>query len=378
MKLLSKFKRIKISKMLIAISVSFMVPIIYLLYFAFNGYNGYIEFADKEIKGVELLLKIKPIMLNLSEVIYKIEQGNTAENSISIQIVNDLTILNEKYSQYEDNLKINLENLKANQKERIHPTELIKNYKNAQQNIENLKLVYSDLLSLITKVGDASNLILDPDLDSYYLMDVILLAIPQSLNRMYELKKEIPKIISLDSFDLDRRIYLSVFNSAFKQSDIDRINADLATTFEQDANFYDISESLKTKISPVMNNINDQFKSQFEELQKSSNMESFPNIQTIGSNNDKLIYSMSELWDVSNQELIILLNKRISSYVIDRNKTLLIAALFILLAYYLIYVISKHIRLLFLRMIDFMMLLSKGYVKETDIEIAKFEEYLSK
>lgn len=35
----------------------------------------------------------------------------------------------------------------------------------------------------IVHAGDKSNLILDPDLDSYYLMDAALVAIPQALDR---------------------------------------------------------------------------------------------------------------------------------------------------------------------------------------------------
>jgi methyl-accepting chemotaxis protein len=34
------------------------------------------------------------------------------------------------------------------------------------------------LISLLTKVGDASNLILDPDLDSYYVMDMLVVKLP--------------------------------------------------------------------------------------------------------------------------------------------------------------------------------------------------------
>ena len=37
---------------------------------------------------------------------------------------------------------------------------------------------------MITHAGDTSNLILDPDLDSYYLMDVTLLALPETLSRL--------------------------------------------------------------------------------------------------------------------------------------------------------------------------------------------------
>src|SRR5205823_13685976 len=42
----------------------------------------------------------------------------------------------------------------------------------------------SDIRTLITHAGDNSNLILDPDLDSYYLMDVTLLALPQTQDRL--------------------------------------------------------------------------------------------------------------------------------------------------------------------------------------------------
>ena len=38
--------------------------------------------------------------------------------------------------------------------------------------------------TMITHAGDTSNLILDPDLDSYYLMDVTLLALPQTQDRI--------------------------------------------------------------------------------------------------------------------------------------------------------------------------------------------------
>ena len=36
---------------------------------------------------------------------------------------------------------------------------------------------------MITHVGDTSNLILDPDLDSFYTMDMTLVALPQTQDR---------------------------------------------------------------------------------------------------------------------------------------------------------------------------------------------------
>ena len=39
-------------------------------------------------------------------------------------------------------------------------------------------VLVNDVRTMITHAGDMSNLILDPDLDSYYLMDATLLALP--------------------------------------------------------------------------------------------------------------------------------------------------------------------------------------------------------
>ncbi len=45
----------------------------------------------------------------------------------------------------------------------------------------------TQIRALITRIGDKSNLILDPDLDTYYVMDVVLLKLPDLLQRMAEL-----------------------------------------------------------------------------------------------------------------------------------------------------------------------------------------------
>src|SRR5690606_22702779 len=36
--------------------------------------------------------------------------------------------------------------------------------------------------TLVARIGDGSNLILDPDLDSYYVMDMLLLKVPAAIN----------------------------------------------------------------------------------------------------------------------------------------------------------------------------------------------------
>ena len=46
----------------------------------------------------------------------------------------------------------------------------------------------SDLIALVSQVGNSSKLILDPDLDSYYLMDAVVLKLPELSNQLAELR----------------------------------------------------------------------------------------------------------------------------------------------------------------------------------------------
>src|SRR5207253_2745297 len=54
----------------------------------------------------------------------------------------------------------------------------------AESRAEKQLHLVADIRTMITHAGDTSNLILDPDLDSYYLMDATLLALPQAQDRL--------------------------------------------------------------------------------------------------------------------------------------------------------------------------------------------------
>jgi hypothetical protein len=56
--------------------------------------------------------------------------------------------------------------------------------------------IVSHVRTMITHAGDTSNLILDPDLDSYYLMDVTLLALPQTEDRLHQIATEVANLLA--------------------------------------------------------------------------------------------------------------------------------------------------------------------------------------
>lgn len=109
----------------------------------------------------------------------------------------------------------------------------------------------ADLRNMVTHLGDMSNLILDPDLDSYYLMDITLLALPQAQDRIQNVIVEMEPIIRRKSVTLEERIKASVFASMMSESDLERIKADIQTALNEDPNFYGKSDSLEAKINPA-------------------------------------------------------------------------------------------------------------------------------
>ncbi len=73
---------------------------------------------------------------------------------------------------------------------------------------------YSDLISeirgLISYAGDKSNLILDPDLDSYYIMDATLLKLPENMDLIYQILTYGKDIVEKKSLTPDEKTELIV------------------------------------------------------------------------------------------------------------------------------------------------------------------------
>ncbi len=110
--------------------------------------------------------------------------------------------------------------------------------------------ITSHVRTMITHSGDTSNLILDPDLDSYYLMDATLLALPQLEERIQQLaltteqiRGNVPNETALRRLEIAR---------AFLQSDWDRVMAGVRTSIIEDPNFHGPSPSLEATLIPLL------------------------------------------------------------------------------------------------------------------------------
>jgi signal transduction histidine kinase len=146
----------------------FLAPVAMLLAMFLQEQQRGIDFAIKEIRGVELAIEIKKAGLAIDNAVYSTKSSGTLNSSMFIS-ASELVRANRQYGDgFETNDLVN----------QIAEGMLDSAATGSLSNIE-AGPVSSKVRSLLAQVGDASNLILDPDLDSYYLMDMLVVRLPE-------------------------------------------------------------------------------------------------------------------------------------------------------------------------------------------------------
>jgi len=114
----------------------------------------------------------------------------------------------------------------------------------------NGKLV-SAIRTMITHAGDLSNLILDTDLDSYYLVDITLATLPQTQQRLSDTTLQVGDWLR-NGQTATNKIQIAIMAAMLQQDDQDRITGDAQTSLSEDKNFYGVSETLQKNLPPAI------------------------------------------------------------------------------------------------------------------------------
>src|SRR5205085_10570692 len=97
-----------------------------------------------------------------------------------------------------------------------------------------------------------SNLILDPDLDSYYLMDATLVALPQTQDRLAVLTRFGEELLRKKTVSKTELTQLAVHGALLKQAGLDEVASSMQSALTEDDNFYGHSESLHRNIPSAL------------------------------------------------------------------------------------------------------------------------------
>lgn len=193
--------------------------------FLLNNLQTQADFSIKEQQGVEYINPVKNLMLDLQ----KYRENNKYITKDLIQAdVNEIDKVDAKYNKImkvEDNwskLKEDLSNINHNE-------------------AQNTALI-AQAQAIMDNVTNQSNLILDPDLDSYYSMDSYCLRFSNIIGKIFDLKNNGLKKINKGSYNQLNLIKTSVLLG--QQNEIVKANLGV---------IYGFNPSTKTELDDVTN-----------------------------------------------------------------------------------------------------------------------------
>lgn len=200
------------SKLILTASL-LCLPIILLLYFFIQSSNFRIDFAEKETEGANFLLSIYPIQQNIAQhrgLMQGYLNGATEFESkirnVGKTLHNDLTkvITDERTLRFNSLSELEIINQKWT---------LISGQRNIDSRVsfdQHTQLIQR-VLKFTTLIADQSNLTLDPEIDSFYLMDLATITLPQLFEALGKTRGAAAGIAASGNLTQDNLIILTSF-----------------------------------------------------------------------------------------------------------------------------------------------------------------------
>jgi methyl-accepting chemotaxis protein WspA len=331
-----------------------------LLYFTVSGINANITFARLEVLGNRLLepliqlLVFVPQQQRLETVARAGDRSGFTNVETQTNLIDkNIELLQKETKAIGEDLKITPSGLRDAGMDQLLPEKIAAQWqalrnKQTSSRQDQLDREYGDLTQrirgLIGRVGDTSNLILDPDLDSYYLMDVTLVTLPQAQQRVGEILLFGQRLTSPTQLTNEARVKLEVYASLLQQSDLDRIVQDISTSLREDKNFYGISPSLQKNLPPVLSIYEaavKKFNSKLIQLARTATGVS-PDREFLALG-EEVLRNGTELWLDGKKELDKLLEKRIQYYQSQRFIYLVLSLAALAISSFFVFKVSREI-----------------------------------
>ena len=343
-----KFNRISLKLLLVC--TSFTLPIAVMLTLMVQAKQKDINFATWEMKGNRLQRPLENMLQQVS--LHRWYEARTlfGETGLSDQIAStekagDAAVA--KVAEVMASEGVDLQFTAEGLGKRSRQEFTIEGLKNKWNDIKTKGQVatpeesekrHKDLVmhikTMITHAGDTSNLILDPDLDTYYLMDVTLLALPQMQDRLQEISAFVERMKNQGKMSQDERLQASVFASFLREADLDRVNASSQTALNEDQNFYGVSPTLQKNLAEGMKSNTAAIEPVIAELKALAaiaNTAQF-DVEKFRSISEAAINSAYAFHASSFDELDFMLQTRLNTFVADVRNAIIWTALSLLLS----------------------------------------------
>lgn len=327
---ISVINQLKYPQKFVLISCIFIIPLSLMMYLLISEVQTRIDFATQEQLGTLYLRPLRQLYPKIYQAQLLMANPNFSRE--------DQTQLQQLKREITDQIEI-LETLDSKIGNQLLTTDLFKQLKESWRTLEeNQKLwslqtqkVYSSLIleqinQLRFQVGDQSNLILDPDLDTYYLMDTTLLKLPEIHKILVDILLISQDISQRNQQDLTQKEYWKITTlSGLLNNYNEKLKRSLEVSFNHNP-----AGNLQPKLGDKLNLLTDNIQTLNNGLSNMIRTGNTTNIQQYAQNAELNIEESLQLWDLTIDELDFLLQLRIQGFM-DRQIFLSILVLITLL-----------------------------------------------
>jgi PAS domain S-box-containing protein len=343
------FHRLKVSQKLMLISVLFMIPDTVLLCLFLFSINANIKFARWEKYGNEYQTPLEELLQLIPQHLLQAQVGLGGDQKVIQRKIDaaldELAAVDRRIG---SSLQFTQEGLAKRKRDHCTVRNLAAEWQEVKshraENPEAHLHLISDVRTMITHAGDSSNLILDPDLDSYYLMDATLLGLPEMQDRLFTVAEYGVSVLADGKLSKTECNQLAVYAALLKVSDLDRIVGSTQTALNEDANFYGVCESLQKRVRPALAEFQKKAEAFIEVTKGLSDRETagVTALQFAAVGMQAHTESF-RLWKTAKEELNGLLDKRIHYYRMRRARSLFLTALALMAAVGFVTFITRSI-----------------------------------
>ncbi|MEH6358826.1 MAG: methyl-accepting chemotaxis protein [Pseudomonadales bacterium] len=246
MKLIKNLKVLyKFSLVMVVMAVPIALLSVLFLEFKTEGIN----FAKQEVVGMEYLVPVQNVLKHVSEhraLVSFSYQNNRIKNQLSGkqgEIERAISAVDLVDSKYAEQLSVSSEwsSIKSQWGDLKNNTSRM----NVVGSTKAHTVLLNDILSFMESVGDASNLILDPVLDSYYLMDAIVIRLPSAQSNLEGLRNMLAMQEKGSYLSTKEKLDIKVYLNSIK-NDLGASQRSLEIAFANNA-------ALKSKLGANLN-----------------------------------------------------------------------------------------------------------------------------
>ena len=332
------------ARMLLSI-VTLVIALLMAVLQAYMGVEASIKFAVAEKQGNQMIRPLAAILNDAADLRVMLAMGREGRPvtdplaTIIKSIDRDMADLAAAYAEVGEALQFTTEGLAARGRDGLALDVMQGKWDTlsnavqsmpAQDHEANVAAFIADVRGMIAHAGDTSNLILDPDLDSYYLMDITLLAMPQTFERLSSIGSKVYTWQST-GIDGDKKVETAVLARMLDEGDISRVIADVDTSLKEDANFYGKSASYERNLVGPFNDYREANRKLVATLQSISAGDTNSRDDFI-----RVFQTAKEagyvFWDVGLNELDTLLDIRIADMRNQQVEVLVMSALALLVS----------------------------------------------